>query len=173
MSATAEGIDRRPRLIDRALSAAVLLGFLVLCYGTAALAAWATLPEIDTWYRGIAKPSWTPPDRVFGPVWAVLYGTMAIAAWLVWREHLRIPVGGAMRPFFVQLALNLAWSFLFFRWHRPDLAVADIALLWVAIGATVVAFAVRRLAAGVLLLPYWAWAGFAALLNATVWRMND
>ena len=97
----------------------------------------ATTPNIPNWYAGLAKPSWTPPGWVFGPVWSVLYLSMAVAAWLVWRR------GNAVVPmtlFGIQLVFNAAWSWLFFGLHSPGAAFVDIVLLWMAIIATTVAF---------------------------------
>jgi len=147
----------------------VLAVFLVLCFAVAGLGRLATTPNIPNWYADLAKPSWTPPDWVFGPVWSVLYLSMAVAAWLVWRE------GNALVSlilFAVQLALNAAWSWLFFRMHSPGAAFVDIVLLWVAIAATTAAFWRRSLAAGLLFVPYLAWVSFAAVLNFAIWRLN-
>ncbi|KAB2840169.1 tryptophan-rich sensory protein, partial [bacterium] len=115
-------------------STLVLLGFLLLSLAVQAAGAWATFSEIPTWYQGLSKPDWNPPPWVFGPVWTVLYILMAVAAWLAWREvGLR---SGALRLYFLQLLLNLLWSYLFFWGHSPFLALLDIGLLWLAIGAT-------------------------------------
>ena len=149
-----------------------LLGWIGLCLGAASLGAWATTPEIDGWYRTLAKPSWNPPNWVFGPVWTTLFLMMAISAWLIWKP------GGfraAWRPlsyFMIQLGLNVAWSWIFFFAHAPGWAFVEILFLWVAIGVTTVSFFQLQKIAGWLLLPYWAWVTFAALLNFVIWRMN-
>ncbi len=143
--------------------------FLVLCFGVATLGGVATTPNIPNWYAGLARPSWTPPNWIFGPVWSVLYFSMAIAAWLVWQK------GNALVPltlFAVQLAMNCAWSWLFFAWHSPGIAFVDILLLWAAIAATMVAFWRRSLVAALVLGPYLAWVSFAAVLNFAIWRLN-
>jgi translocator protein len=144
-------------------------GWLVLCFAPAALGGFFMPGE---WYASLKKPSWNPPGWVFGPVWTALYATMALAAWLVWR---RGGFAAQRRPlviFLVQLALNAAWTPLFFGLHWPGAAFAEIILLWLAIAATVAAFArVSRLAAW-LLVPYLAWVGFAAALNFTIWHLN-
>ena len=106
---------------------------------------------------------------MFGPAWTVLYALMAVAAWLVWRQD---GWSGALLLFGIQLALNAAWSPLFFGLHRIDLALADIVLLWVAIVATTVAFWKVTPGAGGLFVPYLAWVSFATVLNFTIWRMN-
>jgi len=143
--------------------------FLVLCFGVATLGGMATTPNIPNWYAGLAKPSWTPPSWIFGPVWTALYFSMAVAAWLVWRK------GNAAMPlilFAVQLALNCVWSWLFFGLHSPGIAFVDILLLWIAIAATTMVFWRRSLVAGLLLGPYLTWVGFAAVLNFAIWRLN-
>jgi translocator protein len=147
----------------------VLIGWLLLCFGAAAPGA---LFPPGEWYAGLNKPSWHPPSWVFGPVWSTLYVMMAVAAWLVWRQ------GGFARQrwplalFLVQLALNAAWSPLFFGMQRIGLAFAEIIVLWLAIASTVVAFWRVHRVAGWLLMPYLAWVSFAAVLNGTLWRLN-
>lgn len=149
-----------------------LVVLLAVCLGAAALGSAATVPRIDDWYATLDKPSWTPPSWVFGPVWTVLYIAMAVAAWLVWRQR---ETGGVRVPlllFAVQLALNMAWSWLFFGLKSPALGFADIVLLWIAIAATLVAFWGRSRVAGLLLAPYLAWVTFAAALNYSISQLN-
>jgi len=135
---------------------------------------------IPTWYEDLAKPVWTPPSGVFGPAWSTLYLLMGIAAWRVWRcQSVAAPgsasrsVGrGALIAYVVQLSLNAAWTPVFFGVRRPGLALVVIAVLFAAIVETIRRFSrVDRPAAG-LLLPYLLWVGFAALLNAEIWRLN-
>ena len=146
-----------------------LLGFLVLCFGVAGFGAHFRPGE---WYARLAKPSWTPANRIFTPVWIVLYAMMAGAAWLVWREA---GMAGAAVPlglFTLQLVLNGAWSWLFFGLQRPDLAMVDIVALWLAIAATVASFWGISLIASLVMLPYVAWVSFALLLNHSIWQLN-
>ncbi len=124
------------------------------------------------WYAGLHKPAWNPPAWIFGPVWTMLYAAMAVAAWLVWVRGGWRGEGRALALFLVQLALNAAWSPLFFGLHRIGLALAEILLLWAAIAAMMAAFFRIRRAAGWLLVPYLAWVSFAAVLNFTLWRLN-
>jgi tryptophan-rich sensory protein len=147
----------------------MLAGFLVVAFGAAALGGATTAGSVRDWYPTIAKPSWNPPGWVFGPVWTVLYALMAVAAWLVWR---RAGWCGALAWWTVQLALNAAWSPLFFGLHRIDLALVDIVALWAAIVGTTVAFWKVSPLAGGLFVPYLAWVSFAAVLNFTIWRLN-
>ena len=123
------------------------------------------------YYRGLRKPAWAPPPWLFGPVWTVLYVFMAIAAWMVARR------GGpgsrsALALWGGQLALNAAWTPIFFGLRNPGAALVEIIALWVAVAATVGAFATRRAAAAALLLPYLAWVTFATALNLAIWRRN-
>ena len=126
----------------------------------------------DEWYRTLQRPSFAPPDAVFGPVWSVLYTLMAIAAWLVWRRRREARVGTAMTAYGVQLVLNAAWSPLFFGAHWIGAALIDLALLWGAVLAMTVLFWKQSRTAAALLLPYLAWVSFAAALNFEFWRLN-
>jgi tryptophan-rich sensory protein len=146
--------------------------FLGLCFGAAGLGAAVTTPEIDGWYAELAKPAWNPPNWIFGPVWTVLYLTMGVSAWLVWRQAGLFQARVSLGLFALQLALNTLWSFLFFAWHRPDLAAIEILLLWVAILSTQAAIWRHSRPAAALLAPYLAWVTFAAALNVTIWRMQ-
>lgn len=147
--------------------------FLGLCFGVAALGSLATTPQIGGWYQTLRKPSWTPPNWLFGPVWTLLYAMMAVAAWLVWKRQGWGGARSALILFGVQLALNLAWSFIFFAAHRTGAAFAEIVLLWVVILATMIAFARHsKLAAG-LMTPYLLWVGYASALNFSIWRLNS
>jgi tryptophan-rich sensory protein len=132
-----------------------------------------TTSAIRGWYRTIERPGWNPPDWVFGPVWTTLYVMMGVA--LV--QVVRSPAPGTRRAvaiglFGLQLALNFGWSWIFFVNHDLDGALVEILALWLAIAATIAAFAtVRRSAAG-LLVPYLAWTTFATILTAAIWRLN-
>ena len=147
-----------------------LAGWLALCFAAAAVGGTAT--DTGPWYDALAKPSWNPPSWVFGPVWSTLYAMMGVAAWMVGRERGFGGARGALALFGVQLALNVLWSVLFFGIRRPDLAFAELVVLWAAILGTLLAFRRVRPLAGWLLLPYLAWVTFAGVLNFTIWRMN-
>jgi tryptophan-rich sensory protein len=149
-----------------------LVFWLVLCLGAAWTGSLITRPAIPGWYAELAKPAWTPPSWVFGPVWTALYIMMAVAAWLVWRKGGAAAAAVPLGLFLVQLALNVSWSPLFFGLHRPDLAFFVIVLLWCAILATLVAFWRVSPAAGWLLLPYLLWVTYASALNFAIWRLN-
>ena len=149
-----------------------LLGFVLSCLVAAAVGGAVTAGAVRTWYPTLRKPSWNPPARLFGPVWSVLYLMMAIAAWLVWRTRDAADVRFALGLFGVQLALNVLWSVLFFGLRRPGWALVDIALLWLGIVATAVAFWPQDPLGSVLLLPYLTWVSFAAALNGSIFRLN-
>ena len=146
--------------------------FLGICLGAGGLGAIATTPEIDGWYRTVAKPTWNPPNSVFGPVWTTLFVMMAIAAWLVWRPAGFIAAKVPLLLFTAQLALNVAWSWIFFGLHQPGWAFVEIVFLWAAIAVTMRAFFLRSQFAGCLLVPYLTWVSFATVLNFAIWRLN-
>ena len=152
--------------------AAVLAGFVAVCLAAGVVGSVATAPQIPTWYASLNKPSWNPPSWVFAPVWTTLYVMMGAAAWLVWRK-----VGGPFQRafwwFWIQLALNAVWTFIFFGLEQPGLAFIEIVLLWLSIAATVSAFWKCSRAAALLLTPYLGWVSFAAYLNFTIWRLNQ
>lgn len=142
----------------------------VVCFGAAALGSWPTVRGLREWYPSLHKPSWNPPNWVFGPVWTALYLAMAIAAWLVWRSGADVTV--ALGLFALQLALNVAWSLVFFGQRNVRGAFVVIVGLWLAIAATLIAFGSIDLVAGALFVPYLAWVTFASLLNRAVARLN-
>jgi len=146
-----------------------LVAFVVLCFGTAALGRSATARSVLDWYVDLRKPPWTPPSWIFGPVWTLLYGMMAVAGWLAWRDE---RTKTTTLVFLLQLFLNGAWGWVFFGARRPDLGLACIVLLWLAIVATIAAFWKISRMAVILFVPYLAWVTFAALLNLAVVRLN-
>jgi translocator protein len=150
-----------------------LAAWLALVFAAAALGAVGSA-DARAFYPDLERPDWAPPAALFGPVWTVLYAMMGTAAWLVWREPAPHARGHrvALSLFVAQLVLNALWSWLFFQWRRGDLAMADIALLWILIAATAAAFWRVRPLAGLLLLPYLTWVTYAAALTWTLWQMN-
>lgn len=148
-------------------STLALLAFLLVAFAAASSGA---VFRPGAWYQTIRKPHWTPPNWVFPTVWTVLYIAMAVAGWLVWRK-----VGLAALPFAfyaAQLVFNAAWSALFFGLKRPDVAFADLVLLWLSIAGTLVIFATIDGLAAVLFVPYLAWVSVAGALNLSIWRHN-
>lgn len=135
------------------------------------IGAIATTSKISTWYQGLIKPSFNPPNWLFGPVWTILFLLMGIAFYLVWTSEKREKIV-AMRVFGVQLVLNILWSFLFFGWERPGLALIEIVGLWAAIYLTIKAFLKVNKTAGRLLIPYLLWVSFASVLNGAIFWLN-
>jgi translocator protein len=133
----------------------------------------ATLAEIPTWYAALSKPSWAPPNWLFGPIWTTLYILMGIALFLVWREGLeRRDVRFALLIFAVQIVLNLLWSIVFFSYHSLLGGFIMIIVLWLAIFANIIAFYVISKPAGLLLVPYIIWVSIASYLNYSVYLLN-
>ena len=147
-----------------------LLFFILVTAAVGAAGSLVTQPNIPTWYAHLNHPSITPPNWVFGPVWTTLYVLMAVGAWRVWRitglKSIELLAWG------LQLALNFAWSAIFFGLHRIGAALVEILLLDLAILYTLLLFWRRDAIAGALLLPYLAWTGFATLLTWRFWQLN-
>jgi tryptophan-rich sensory protein len=153
------------------------LSRLCVCAGAvlaaSSIGSFATVRAIPRSYAGLAKPSFNPPEWLFGPAWTVLYVLMAVAAWLVWKRGFGAPgVKLALAAFLVQLVLNALWSIFFFGLRSPLAGLVDIIAMWLAILATIFLFFRVSVPAGILLLPYIAWVSFAAILNAAILRLN-
>ncbi len=150
-----------------------LLASLAVVLAAGGIGSLATTSAIPTWYRSLTKPSFNPPDWLFGPAWTLLYLLMAVAAWLVWKQGIGAAgVKLALGAFVLQLVLNSLWSVFFFGMRSPLAGLVDIIVLWMAIVATIVLFFRVSIPAGILLLPYLAWVSFAAVLNAAIVRLN-
>jgi len=132
-----------------------------------------TTSEINTWYRTLEKPVFTPPDAVFGPIWGVLYLLIGISLFLILiAKNKPKTKASAVNWFFIQLVLNAAWSIIFFGLHAPTVALLEIVVLWIAIVRTIKLFSIINPTAGKLLWPYLVWASFAAILNLFVVILN-
>ena len=141
---------------------------------TSVVGQFATYPNLAPWYAGLVKPSFNPPNWVFGPVWTTLYLLMAFAVWRI----LRLPAASATRRwalslFFTQLALNVAWSWMFFAARNPLLGLINIVPQILVIIATIVAFYRIDRKAGWCLMPLAAWVCFATVLNFAIWKLNS
>jgi len=133
---------------------AALAGFVALCLAVAAVGGAVTARSVRTWHVELAKPPFTPPDWLFGPVWTVLYLLMAFAVWRVWSRRAVPGAALALGAWGVQLALNLCWSVLFFGARMIGAALAEITVLLAAIVIMAALFRrIDRLAAA-LLIPY-------------------
>ncbi|WBB98339.1 tryptophan-rich sensory protein [Solwaraspora sp. WMMA2080] len=143
--------------------------FLGLVAAAAAVGAFAAR-DAGSRYAELVQPSWAPPSWLFSPVWTILYVLIAVAGFTVWR---RAGVGLAIASWLAQLVLNAAWTPLFFAAGRYGLAFAEIVLLWLLVGATVVLFWRVWRPAALLMVPYWGWVTFAAALNLSIWQLNS
>ncbi len=131
-----------------------------------------TVSAIPGWYQTIQKPTWNPPNWVFGPVWTTLYVLMGIAMYLVWTRPCTPERQGALYLNAIQLVLNFFWSLIFFNLHAIGTALIEIGVLWVLIVWTMFAYDKVYKPAAWLLLPYIVWVTFATILNFTIWRLN-
>ncbi|HET9134303.1 MAG TPA: TspO/MBR family protein [Gemmatimonadales bacterium] len=134
----------------------------------------ALATTLGPWYYALRKPSWQPPDWAFGPAWTTIFLCAATAFVLAWRAPGSTPDDRTrlVQLWLLNAVLNVLWSVLFFRWRRPDWAVLEILPLWLSIIAMAAAVASRRPSAAWLLAPYLLWVSFAAVLNATIVRLN-
>lgn len=151
-----------------------LILFLLAAFIAAAIGGGSTAASVREWYPELIKPSWNPPSWVFGPAWTLLYILMSIAAWRIWlrREELGSPAITTLRLHGLQLILNAIWSILFFGLRRPDLALIEIAALWLILATIQFRLFRQDRPAAVLWVPYLAWVTFATALNATIWWLN-
>jgi benzodiazapine receptor len=147
---------------------------LIVCQFAGFIGSVFTTPAIPTWYVSLNKPSFTPPNWLFSPVWIFLFVLMGISAFLVWSKGFddkRVRI--ALSIFAVQLILNILWSAVFFGFRSPLAGLIEIAILWIAIWLTILNFFKVSKTAGLLLMPYILWVSFAAVLNFFIWRLNS
>lgn len=150
----------------------MLLAFLLLTLAVGQIGSLPTRAALESWYPELTKPSFTPPDLAFPVVWTLLYVMMAVAAWLVWRRGGWTRARGALSLWGLQLALNLAWTYLFFGLRSPGLALLEAVALLLVLVATLVAFDRYSRAAAWLLVPYLLWTAYAIALTFEIWRLN-
>lgn len=150
-------------------STVALIAFLLI---TGSAGFFGSLYPPGEWYDGLQKPSFTPPNSAFAPVWTALYILIAVAAWLVWRRVGLLAAGLPLGLFLLQIILNAAWSWIFFGLHKPGAAFVELVFLWLLIVATTASFWRVLPIAGILMLPYLLWVGFAVALNLSIWKLN-
>ncbi len=155
-------ISRRPLLVFVVF---LLLTFLAAVFG-------AAFPPGD-WYRSLIKPSWNPPNWIFGPVWTALYIMIAIAGWRIWRSSASSMRSRLLGLWSVQLVFNALWTPVFFGMQQLWLAFAVIAVLWLLIASFIFFAAGKDRIAAALFIPYLAWVGFAAVLNLRLAQLNS
>jgi len=148
----------------------ILAGFIGAAFVAGAIGSAATFENVRAWYPSLVKPTWNPPNWIFGPVWTTLYVLMGVAAWRGWRASEN------SRPLIVaygaQLVLNALWSILFFGLKQPSWALVDIVALWTLLAWLLVALWRADRWAGALWLPYVLWVSFATALNTAIVRLN-
>ena len=151
----------------------MLIGSILIPLLVGYIGAIVTLSQISTWYSTLAKPWWSPPNWLFGPIWTTLYVLMGIGLFLVWREGIhRRDVRFAILIFAVQLVLSLLWSVVFFSFHALFGSFIIVMFLWLAILANIIAFLIISKWAGLLLVPYIIWVSIASYLNYSVYLLN-
>jgi tryptophan-rich sensory protein len=155
-----------------AAQAVALVVFLGLSFGAAAIGGGFTARSVSDWYPRLAKPAWTPDPSVIGLAWTLLYPAIGVAGWLIWRSGSSRAASVALSCWAAQMVLNAAWSGLFFGLRSPRAGVLGIALLLLAIAATI--WTSWRVSPGAawLFLPYLGWVCFAGTLNVAIWRLN-
>lgn len=137
------------------------------------IGAYATASSVNDWYVTLAKPSFNPPNYLFGPVWTILYVLMGISFYRVLTKANDKALKTAWYIFGLQLFLNLCWSFIFFKFNLLGFAMIEIMLLWLSILYMIVVFARIDKPAAYLQLPYLLWVSFAAVLNGAIWLLNS
>jgi len=144
-----------------------------VCLFVGFLSGFATQSSVTDWYADLNKPSFNPPNWIFGPVWTVLYVLMGIAAGIVWSKGFHHKwVKTAMYHFLFQLIFNAAWSLVFFGMKSPAYALLIIIILLVLIILTMKWFRIVSKTAALLLVPYLLWVSFASILNYSIWQLN-
>lgn len=149
-----------------------LLVSIILPLGLGAIAGMFTAQSVPEWYASLNRPSFNPPNWIFGPVWTTLYLLMGVSLFLIWKEDASKERNVAIVVFLVQLLLNFGWSFIFFYFNRIGLALVEIILLWINIVLMLVLFYRIRPLAAYLNIPYLLWVSFASVLNAAYYFLN-
>lgn len=147
-----------------------LLLSIMICEGAGIVGSIFTFSAIPTWYVTLNKPSFSPPNFLFGPVWITLYFLMGVSVYLVWTSGKKVKE--ALRLFWIHLFFNGTWSIMFFGLRSPLLGLVNILILWVLIVMVIYRFWKINRTAGLLLLPYFAWVSFATFLNYNIWLLN-
>lgn len=150
-----------------------LVSFIVICELVGVVGSIFTINSIPSWYAVLNKPTFSPPNWLFGPVWTLLYALMGIAFYVVWQKRKEISaVKTSLNWFVVQLVLNGIWTPIFFGLKDLQLAFFVICAMWVSILVTIVKFWRISKTSSILLWPYLVWVSFALILNLFVWRLN-
>ena len=154
-------------------SIAKLAGAVAACEAAGGIGAFLSREGLQEWYPKLHKPSFNPPDWVFGPTWTLLYALMGTSLWLAEEREEDGAAKWTSRVFFgAQLVLNVLWTYVFFGRRAPGWAFVEVLVLLAAIAATLASFSKVSRSAAVLLIPYLLWTGFASVLNFSIWRLN-
>ena len=137
-----------------------------------AIAGMFTSQSVPEWYATLNRPSFNPPNWIFGPVWTTLYILMGISFFLIWKQEASKARNRAVLIFLLQLLLNFAWSFIFFYFNMIGLALVEIVLLWISIVLMLVVFYKIKPIASYINIPYLLWVTFATVLNASYYFLN-
>jgi len=163
----------RPKSLNRNFQALPFIISLVITLTIGFVASIFTRPEIDGWYATLKKPSFNPPDLAFPLAWTILYISIAIAAYLVWKQRNRsVAYRTTAGIYVIQLLLNFSWSIVFFGMHQVFGALVIIILLWISIIFNINWFGKFSKSAAWLLVPYILWVSFAGLLNLNIYLLN-
>lgn len=149
-----------------------LIFSIIICQLAGIAGALFTTPSIKGWYQSLNKPSFNPPNWIFGPVWTLLYLLMGISLYLVWNQKNNPKIKTALIFFAIQLMLNSLWSIIFFSLHLPSLAFLEIIILLIFIILTIIKFLPISKTAAYLLIPYFLWVSFASILNLAIFKLN-
>jgi len=151
--------------------AAIFMGCVFLTLLTGGVSGYLTAPEIESWYAGLNKPVFNPPNYLFGPVWTLLYIMMGVSFFIILQTATNNK-GRCITVFAVQLILNFLWSIIFFNFHDIFFALFDIALLWASILVMILVFYKENKIAALLQVPYLLWVTFATALNIAILFLN-
>ena len=144
---------------------------ILICLAVGGIGGFVTIGAVNSWYLTLNKPSWNPPNYLFGPVWTTLYILMGIAWGMIWNSN-STEKPKAMQFFIIQLVLNFFWSIIIFGMKNISLALFNILVLWIMILLTLIVFNRINKKAAALLIPYILWVSFATALNFAIWRLN-
>ena len=149
-----------------------LVTCILLTMSIGGLSSYATMDGVTGWYTTLHKPSFNPPNYLFGPVWSLLYLLMGVSLSMILRAEKSPARSKAIAAFTVQLILNFFWSIIFFRFHAVGIALVEIVLMWAAILRMIIAFYRVNKSASLIQIPYIAWVSFASILNAAIFYLN-
>lgn len=146
---------------------------IAITLGVGVLGSMLTVPSVKTWYTTLAKPSFNPPDSLFAPVWTSIFILLGVSAYLVWQKRAQIVhFPRTVAVYFIQLVLNVMWSFLFFYAHSIGAALFEIVALLIVIIINARVFYKIDKVAGLLFIPYILWVSFATLLTYNIFILN-